>query len=673
MTGRVGNYKPAKGVSHAALRAAWLSLVATLILIVSVMTLFSSVALAHAAFVRSEPAPNSVLSDPPGAVTIWFTEWVEPGLSNIIVLDSTGRRVNTQEATVLPGDPDALTVPLSSLHQGTYTVAWKNFSRVDGHSLSGSFVFSVGVPLPTVPVAAPPDLGQPPVKSPAEVVARWLGLLSILAIIGFLVFELFIARPVLAADGDSKTTQSIYQQIESRMLNFTWLAAGIFFAASTGDLFVKTSIANNIPFLQALGRPMVSVLQTGWGNLWFWRMVILLGMLAVLVMASLDVNKHRLSGWRKWQMVGLVFAAGILFMISITSHAAAVTEIRAAAIFSDYLHLLAASVWAGDILYLTLIAPPVMKFQRKQMGGKLVSALFCPASHITAIGRFSILATLSIGILFITGVYNSWVQVTSFQAFDTPYGITLFIKLGLIVPLLLLGAVTSFYVRPRLGRDEKALQLLRKTVTAEAILATLVLLSVGILVSMEPARQTASLREGVQPNRLVVQEVAQGTNVKTVIEPGTLGPNLVTVFLMDQSGRPITNASAVTLSLTYLDRDIGTSTESTVDHGGGIWVAHQAVFSVAGNWQATVIVQRPDAFDVRTTFQFPVPFPTFSSTISPSAETGKWLWGVEMLLIGLLFGGVAITLRRWWTRAGVFFFLIGIASTITGLVMIVVA
>lgn len=169
----------------------------------------------------------------------------------------------------------------------------------------------------------------------------------------------------------------------------------------------------------------------------------------------------------------------------------------------------------------------------------------------------------------------------------------LLIKIGMVVPLLLLGAVNLFYIRPRLGDDGKALQLLRKTVTTEAILVALVLLSVGILVSMEPARQTASRQSIGESGGLVLQQTIDRENIKLIISPGDIGPNLMTIFLTDQSGRPIADASAVTVNLTYLNTDIGTSTESAVNHGDGAWVVQRAVFNVAGNWEGELLLQSP--------------------------------------------------------------------------------
>ena len=104
-------------------------------------------AFAHASLVRSDPASNSVLAQPPSRVVIWFTEPLEPAFSQIRVLDAQGRQVDRGDSIVDRTNPNVMSVSLEPLDNGTYTVAWSNVSTVDGHRVRGSFVFSVGEPI----------------------------------------------------------------------------------------------------------------------------------------------------------------------------------------------------------------------------------------------------------------------------------------------------------------------------------------------------------------------------------------------------------------------------------------------------------------------------------------------------------------------------------------------
>jgi copper transport protein len=108
---------------------------------------------AHANLVRSEPAANSVLDQPPERVVIWFTEPIEAGFSEIQVLNSQGERVDKGDSVVDNNNPTVMSVTLPALPNGTYTIAWRNLSSVDGHTVRGAFVFSVGEPISDAPTA----------------------------------------------------------------------------------------------------------------------------------------------------------------------------------------------------------------------------------------------------------------------------------------------------------------------------------------------------------------------------------------------------------------------------------------------------------------------------------------------------------------------------------------
>ena len=131
---------------------------------------------AHANYAESDPAANSVIEESPERVTVRFTEPLEPALSEVQVFDSRGDRVDRQDSAVDLSDPLLMSVSVEPLADGTYTVAWKNVSTVDGHRVRGAFVFSVGEPISGDAAAAVAD--QPLLQSPAEPVTRWLVLLG---------------------------------------------------------------------------------------------------------------------------------------------------------------------------------------------------------------------------------------------------------------------------------------------------------------------------------------------------------------------------------------------------------------------------------------------------------------------------------------------------------------
>ncbi|MDR3537351.1 MAG: copper homeostasis periplasmic binding protein CopC [Acetobacteraceae bacterium] len=98
-------------------------------------------AFAHAFLDRSSPAVGSSIQAAPAALSLRFTEAVEPRFSSIALLDAQGTAVTTGPARAAD-DGLSLVVPLPPLRPGTYTVIW-HVTSVDTHKTEGRFSFTV--------------------------------------------------------------------------------------------------------------------------------------------------------------------------------------------------------------------------------------------------------------------------------------------------------------------------------------------------------------------------------------------------------------------------------------------------------------------------------------------------------------------------------------------------
>lgn len=97
---------------------------------------------AHAAFVRSDPAPQAELDRPPQQVTIWFSQELAKD-SETKVFDKVGQRMDLDNAQVSFADPKSMTAGLRPLSPGAYRVDWASVSLEDGDREEGSFNFAV--------------------------------------------------------------------------------------------------------------------------------------------------------------------------------------------------------------------------------------------------------------------------------------------------------------------------------------------------------------------------------------------------------------------------------------------------------------------------------------------------------------------------------------------------
>ena len=619
------------------------------------------VAEAHANLVRSEPSANSTLGASPDRITLRFTEPMEARFSEIQVLNSAGSRVDNEDSTVDANDLTVMSVSLSSLPDGTYTVAWHNLSTIDGHTLRGAFAFSIGEPISET--AAEHGLDVPLFQSPEEPFIRWLVLLSALALTGGLVFELLVSAPVLLAAGTRSPLGRLRPRLRSRSQRLMWLALIVFLAASGVQFLTQAATAFDIQLTAAAGAPAIELLQqTEWGRVWLYRagLAILVGVLFLLpliVRFRRAPRQDRLVTIILW--LALIAALGILLTISMTSHAAATIGIARFALINDMVHLTAAAVWVGGLMHLIAGTPLFI-------GGISES----PRRHALSrlVRRFSAAAVLSVVVLIITGVYSAWAQVTEFAALDTPYGTALIAKVAVIAVLLLVAAANLIWIRPRLQGSSNAARWLRRTVMAEIALALLVILAVGFLTSLEPARQVASRVLALQQQELTFSETVEGAEVTLTVEPGRVGANTFTVSLADRFGEPIDNATDVRLRVSYHKADFGEELVPTVNIGGGEYVLSDTTMSVAGGYQAELLVQRPDAFDARTAFHFEIGLggASGSAAITPDAARGGLYLGILLAVLGLVFLGAGMPMGGWYNRAGALTMACGALGFIAG-------
>ncbi len=596
---------------------------------------------AHANLADAEPAPNSVLDTPPSKITIRFTEPLEPSFSAIEVLDSQGSRVDNDDSAVDPRDPTVMYVTVQEdAPDGTYTVAWRNLSTVDGHTIRGTFFYSVGEPLSTQPSDLP---SEPALQSPAEPFMRWAVLLGGLSVLGVLMLWLVVLRPPLVSMSD---TEDLVARVRDRTDKIAIAGIVVALIGSVGHLLVQASSVHEVSLLDTLGEPIRFVVtQTEWGRGWLQRTSLLIGALgpiwALLRLRSVPSPRRDTVLW----ISAFLVTALAMATLSATSHGAATPGIELAATVTDFIHLLAAAFWVGGLFGLALILPVVFSHSPEGSVRQVILAV---------LPRFSLVAGLSVVALIVTGLYSAWAHVTVLPALVVTYGQVLVVKTALVAVLLVFGATNLLWLTPAIRADRKAASILRRTVTAEAVVGVLVILAAAYLTSLEPARQVAS-RQGIGvPQSLTFRDTAEGATIDVEIEPGQVGANSVSVTLTDRIGSPITNASGVDVRLTYLDADLGEGLLSTAPGGDGEYLAADAPINIAGPYQLEVAVRRPDTFDARTAFRFEVASGggVSSSAIFPSEDTGRILFGVVLAVLGFMFLAVGIPLGGWYSRLG---------------------
>lgn len=239
-----------------------------------------------------------------------------------------------------------------------------------------------------------------------------------------------------------------------------WVLLYVLAIAGVAELSAYATLASGESLSPGLLRETLT--ETRVGNVWLARFGFALLTTALVTAAA---RSGRRVYW--WSATGT--ATLLLMTLTQLSHAAA--EGRFLPFLADWLHVAAATIWAGGLLGLLFVF----------FSGPLdaVPADRRASLREQSVRRFSRVATTAVLVLAATGLYAILLHVPNLAALaSTPYGRALLTKLGLLVLLLGIGG-TNYFLRGRgpFGR----------LVGAELFLALAIFLATGFLTSLPPA------------------------------------------------------------------------------------------------------------------------------------------------------------------------------------------
>jgi copper transport protein len=545
------------------------------VLLVAVLALagvgvLASPADAHVLLERSYPAAGASLPRAPDVMLLYFTEAPEPSLSTVLLLDSSGQTVTAVgKPTPAPGNARELRVRLPRLADGVYTVNWRTVSKVDGHVTGGSFAFGIGVQPPVGPSAAQAkggSLSTGTTPGPAAVAGLWLlywglALLAAAGATGVLVFGWRLpgrARIVIAAG---------------------WLAA----AAGILTMILAERAAAGVPFAElfgaAAGRSLLAQAAA----------------VAVCGVAAFFAARRPVGPGLA--VLGAA-AAGALFVHTQAGHAETQSPVRLLNVTDQWLHMLAAGVWVGGLVWLLL--------GLRGLDG---------AARAAAVRRFSQLAFAAVAVIAVTGVLRAVPDVGSPGALvSTSFGVVLLIKSSLFVALMGMAWRNRYRLVPRVARSvpaapggapragatppggaaARAIGSLQRSVRSEVALAAIVLVVAAVLSGLPPSSFVeAAGQKTASPSVTVTgSDFATTARVRLTVSPGTVGPNRFTVHVVGyDSGRPIP-ARGVRLEFSLPANPTVASSLNLARRTGGTWTGQGTNLSIDGQWDIDVVVQQ---------------------------------------------------------------------------------
>lgn len=569
---------------------------------------------AHALLVRSNPAANAVLLQPPIQVEIFFSEPLEAGLSSIRVFDSNNVTVDAGDVRVDAADPTRMTVSLHSLMDGVYTVTWKAVSTIDGHQTTGSFPFAVG----NANASAVQEIQQSTTfRLPfSTLVSKFLMLASLALLLGYQFFVALVWNPALRSTLTDAKPPAVWTTLYRIGLIGILVAIGWGILAQAGQ---STGSELAAAWNPEMGRILT---ETRLGVIWLARLA--LAMLAVWLAGSSE------SPWRDWSSFAVNLA--LLLAVTLTSHAA--TEPRPLVpILGDWLHLVGMTFWLGGIVYFFTAVRHLQKLDG-QIRTRLTSALA---------NQFSINALIFVGLIGLTGLYSAFLRVGTWPALLTSlYGHTLLVKQGFVAGLLVIAAINLLVISPRLKQDRlqgvantNLVSRFGKILIAEITFAALLLASVSFLTYIPPAKLPALASDLTGTTKF------DDLKIDISISPGRIGQNTFVIRLAS-NGEPVRTAKEVLLRFTPNQANIPPSELELISQGDGTFQAKGTYLSVPGNWQVQAVVRREDKFDAFANFNFTLQKP---GTANESIAAITRQTGLLILTIGLLCAFLAFSMK----------------------------
>ncbi len=170
--------------------------------------------------------------------------------------------------------------------------------------------------------------------------------------------------------------------------------------------------------------------------------------------------------------------------------------------------------------------------------------------------------------------------------------------------LIILAAINNRILVPGLRKViEPSIFWLNRTLRAELVLGSVVLLAVGVITGSAPAMEAlqAQQRQGFLGRM-------QQNNVGLVLRvaPGMVGDDEFGVDIRDQRPGAAAVPADILLRFTMLDHDMGTTQAQATPGSQGRYTVRGSYLSMVGSWRVDVILRRQGFDDIRGAFQLAV-------------------------------------------------------------------
>ena len=591
---------------------------------------------AHALLARADPPINASLRESPTRITLFMTEQLQRSHSSVQVLDSAGQRRDIGETEFSDEVRTQMGVRVLKLDPGVYTVVWETLSEVDGHTWTGSYVFSVLNPDGSAPAGSGVeiDLNRPGPPVPVDALVKAIGLGALVLFVGA-VFISILLRP--------SPIPTLLPLIAATIV--------IGIAATGYEAIAGALRLGDVGFLG-------DVLFDSRNGLWLQQRWYAL----ILAAAAISVRFLKPEWIPQRLLLSVLAVLGIAWLASASaiSHGAAIGSGWIWGTLFDALHLSAAALWIGGLVSLIVVL-------RTR-----------PESRIESVRRFSAVAALSVPVLVAAGLLSALIQIPNVSGIvETDWGIAFLVKIVILLGLFASAGANAFFLRPRdaatEGDNNALARRFGRMMRIEAALGLAVIAASAALTQL-PSPASAQ-PEVEQKDNTVVETVTRGPIVAALeITPNLVGFNTWTATIDAAQGNPV---ESLLLRFRYADRSVGPVTVPTHPIADNQFQLEGAYFGLPGLWTVELELRRATGDDLIVAVQTDVESGFQASPFA--ADRGGALalpltqmdWNGIGALWAFVLGGLAWInrphIRRAWGPRG------GDAAFVTGLLGLIVA
>jgi copper transport protein len=544
---------------------------------VAVLHAGTGVAAAHANLVATNPGDGSSVATSPVEVDATFSESISIDLGGLSVRDTDGTRVDDGASRVDATGRTVATRLRPDLPDGTYVATYRVLSA-DGHPVSGSFLFGIGTDV----IDASAGRGGTSSDRAWEVagaVARFLMYLGALLAAGLAFFLAFL-----------------HDQLTDRwkLVPVVRVAAVLGLLGSVGVIVVQAALLT--------GRGLGSVAESGvlksvLGERLGWSIVVLLLGLATV---HLSTNTNRLFVARGLALVG---GLAVTVSFSLWGHAIEAPSTWIA-VGANVVHTTAAALWFGGLVGLAMVL--------RRRSPRPV------ASTARILGRFSEMAAITVGALFVAGITMAWIETGGSMSglTGTTYGRLVLAKITVTLGVVAIAAFNRYRLVPSLtapvaadiepgdndGADPMLWARLTRTVRFEALALIAVLAFTSVLVSVTPARTEQALA----PVTVSLSQPMTTGSVALAVSPALAGVNTMVIQYTGADGQPVDVANSITVEFSLPSAQLGPITRQVIKSGPGRFVLEGPELSLRGAWDVTLKVRTGDFTQEQSGFQIPI-------------------------------------------------------------------